>query len=161
DGVALVGCGLTVPQANDVATFWRNVTGNIDALGDLPRSRWDMDKLIGASHEFGAALKTRLAGVVNMPPFDPARFAIPPASASALDPSVILSLLATDQALADARYRQGLWNPRRVQVLFGQLPLRAIEMEAEKRVLFAAHLQLVGAALREAGIAEQKADEVV
>jgi enediyne polyketide synthase len=161
DGVALVGCGLVVPRANDVASFWGNITANVDALGDLPRSRWDMDKLIGASHEFGAVVKTRLAGVVSMPPFDPARFGIPPASASALDPSVILSLLATEQALADARYRDGGWNPRRVQVLFGQLPLRAVEMEAEKRVLFAAHLHLVGAALREAGVGEREVADVV
>lgn len=161
DGIALVGCGLVVPQANDVASFWRNVTANVDALGDLPRSRWDMDKLIGASQEFGAVLKTRLAGVVTMPPFDPARFAIPPASAGALDPSVILALAATEQALADARFQMNAWNPRRVQVLFGQLPLRAVEMEAEKRVLFAAHLHLVAAALREAGIGEGEVADVV
>ena len=161
DGVALVGCGLIVPRANDVADFWRNVIGNVDALGDLPRARWDMDKLIGASQDFGAVLKTRLAGVVTMPPFDPTRYRLAPASASALDPSVILALAATEQALADARYRQGAWDPRRVQVLFGQLPLRAIEMEAEKRVLFAAHLHLVAGALREAGVPAPDAAGVV
>src|SRR5262249_52050018 len=143
-----------VPQANDVRTFWRNVMTRADAIGDLPRSRWDMDKLIGASQELGGLMKTRLAGGVSMPPFDPARFGIPADAVRWLDPAIILALLASEQALTDARYAPGRWGLDRVKVILGQLPLRAMELETEKRVLFANHLRLTAEAMREAGVDE-------
>lgn len=161
DGVAIVGCGLLVPQANDVRTFWHNVVNCVDAIGDLPTSRWDLDKLVGASKELGALLRTRLAGVVEIPPFDPARFRIPPAALRELDPSVVLVLLATEQALVDAGYEPGRWDPERIRVIVGQLPLRAREVEAEKRVLFAGHLRLTADAMREAGLGEDQVRAVI
>ncbi len=161
DGVAIVGCGILVPQSNDVPTFWRNILDRVEAIGDLPRSRWDVDKLIGASKELGALLKTRLAGVVDLPPLDLSRFGVPPADAKVLDPAVSLALLASEQALGDARFAPGNWHPERVKVILGQLPLRAMEAEAEKRVLFANHLRLTAEAMREAGIGDTEVRQVI
>lgn len=160
DGVAIVGCGLLVPQAQSVSEFWYNVLNRVDAIGDLPRSRWDVDKLIGASHELGSLLKTPLAGVVQMPTFNPARYGLPPAAVRSLDPSVFLALLAGEQALRDAKYVPGKWDPARVQVILGQLPIRAAEFDAEKRVLFANHLRLTAEAMREAGVSEAEVHAV-
>ncbi|MEW5848272.1 MAG: SDR family NAD(P)-dependent oxidoreductase [Myxococcota bacterium] len=161
DAVAVVGAGLLVPQANDVETFWRNVLNKVDAISDLPADRFDVDRLVGASPDAGAVLKTRLAGVVDIPAYDPLRFGLPPHTAAAMDPAVALSLLSAEQALAQAQYGPGKWDPRRVQVVMGQLPMRAKEMQMEARLLFAGHLVLSAEALREAGLADGDVQRVI
>lgn len=161
DAMAIVGCGLIAPQADDVPTFWHNILSRVDAIGDLPRTRWDVDQLCGSGKDPGVFLKTRLAGVVTMPPFDPGRFGIPPALLHTLDPAVILSLLSSEQAIADAGYAPGRWDPRRVRVILGQLPLRAAEVAAERRVLFAGHLRLAETVLREAGVRSAALSQIV
>lgn len=151
DAVAIVGAGIVVPRANDVGTFWRNVVERVDALGDLPADRWDPDRLAGGNAELATALRSRLAGAVALPRLDPQRFG-PAATLAGADPAVAMALLCGDEALREAGFQSGGWDPERVQVVFGQLPLRARETSAQKRVLFSGHLALATAAMRERGL---------
>jgi acyl transferase domain-containing protein/NAD(P)-dependent dehydrogenase (short-subunit alcohol dehydrogenase family) len=160
-GIAIVGAGLMVPQADELDVFWRHVVEHTDAISDLPTDRFDIDKLIGGSPDVGAILTTRLAGVVTIPDYDPARFGLTAASARQTDPAVIMSLLTTERALRHAGYQAGAWDGERVSVVFGQLPMRAKEMEAEARVLFAGRLLLTAFAMGELGIAGADIDRVI
>src|SRR5205814_1513726 len=123
--------GLLAPRAADVETFWRLVVeGAARSDGNAPPAPWDLDRLLGASADFAAFVKGRAGAGIDLPPFDPARFSIPPASVRELDPAVILALLASEQALVDAGFRAGRWDARRVRVVFGQSALRAREADA-------------------------------
>src|SRR5262249_2568839 len=141
EAVAIVGAGLLAPQANDVESFWRNVIDRVDAYGDLPSSRFDPERIVEDGADLAPLLKSRLGGVVNRPPFGPSHFSIPPASVRELDPAVILALLSSEQALIDAGFQPGKWDSHRVLVVVGQLAVRAMEAEAEARVLFAEYLR--------------------
>ena len=41
DGIAIVGIAALFPGAPDATTFWHNVRGGVDAIGDVPAGRWD------------------------------------------------------------------------------------------------------------------------
>ena len=75
-------------MAQSASQFFNNVLASVEAISDLPRSRWDVDALIGASQEVGAILKARLAGIVTMPHLDPEHFGLPPDAFETVDPSV-------------------------------------------------------------------------
>ncbi|ACL67359.1 Beta-ketoacyl synthase [Anaeromyxobacter dehalogenans 2CP-1] len=153
-GYAVVGVGLVVPGANDVDTYWRNVLDHADPVLDLPRSRFDVDALVGANAELAHAFRTRLAAPVSPPPFQPERYGIDPAEAPALDGAVPISLLAAEQALADAGWEAARARGLRGQAVFGQLSLRAREAAVETRVAFGNTLALAEDAMREAGLDE-------
>jgi acyl transferase domain-containing protein/NAD(P)-dependent dehydrogenase (short-subunit alcohol dehydrogenase family) len=159
DGIAIVGVGLVVPGANDVETYWRNVLAHTDPVEDLPRSRFDVQALVGRNAELAHAFRTRLAAIVRPPPFDPARYGISALAAASLDPAVPLALLASEQGLRDARWDRGAG--RRGQVVFGQLSLRAREAAIETRVAFGNTLALAEEAMREAGLDETLVRDVV
>ncbi|ABC83663.1 beta-ketoacyl synthase N-terminal-like domain-containing protein [Anaeromyxobacter dehalogenans] len=153
-GYAIVGVGLVVPGANDVDAYWRNVLDHADPVLDLPRSRFDVDALVGANAELAHAFRTRLAATVSPPPFRPERYGIDPEEAAALDGAVPISLLAAEQALADAGWEAARARGLRGQAVFGQLSLRAREAAVETRVAFGNTLALAEDAMREAGLDE-------
>ncbi len=152
DAVAIVGAGILAPRANDVGTFWRNVVERIDAIGDLPPDRWDVERFAGSSAELAAAARSRVAGTVDLPHLEPGRFGSATPLAEA-DPAIAMALACSDEALRTARFRPDGWDPDRVRVVFGQLPIRVRETSAQKRVLFAGHLALATEAMRSAGLA--------
>jgi len=161
EGFAVVGVGLVVPGANDAATYWRNVEDGVDPIGDLPRSRFDIEALVGRNAELANAFRTRLAATVSPPPFDPGRYGLPEAEREGLDPAVPIALLASEQALADAGWAAARAGGARGQAIFGQLSLRAREAAVETRVAFARTLALAAEALREAGLGDAAVREVL
>lgn len=153
-GYAIVGVGLVVPGANDVDAYWRNVLEHADPVIDLPRSRFDVDALVGANAELAHAFRTRLAATVSPPPFRPERYGLEPGEAAALDGAVPIALLAAEQALGDAGWSVARARGLRGQAVFGQLSLRAREAAVETRVAFGNTLALAEDAMREAGLDE-------
>src|SRR5690606_34758008 len=86
--------------ADDAPSLWRNVLSGVRAIGDLPLSRWDVDKLMG-SGDAGAVLQTKLAGTVRLPPMKGPRPSAPTIPLEEADPAIALSLAASAEALAD------------------------------------------------------------
>ena len=155
--IAIVGLGVRVPGAQNVDEFWTKVLGQVEAIGDMPASRWDVDLVVGSDPGVASVLHTRLAATVDDPEFDDdPRWALIREQASYLDPAVILALQVSAEALDSAQWRPGRWDPQRVGVVFGQLPLRAREAESEKRSLFAAQLALAAKTLRERGVEPER-----
>ncbi|MFV8751882.1 SDR family NAD(P)-dependent oxidoreductase [Nannocystaceae bacterium ST9] len=151
--IAIVGLGVQVPGARGIDEFWIKVLGQVEAIGDMPASRWDVDLVVGSDPGVASVLHTRLAATVDDPMLDDDPFWNPLADQRAhLDPAVILALQVSREALASAKWQPGRWDPRKVGVVFGQLPLRARETESEKRSLFAAQLALAAKTLRERGV---------
>lgn len=156
DAIAIVGMGAFVPGAQDVAGFWSNVLEGIDAIGDLPRSRWDVDAMVGSDPHLGELLETRLAGVVDLETLVHRH-----PDVRARDPAILLGLEVTGSALADARLHRRALDPERAGVVFGQLPLRLLETRIETRLLFASYLQLAANALAEAEVGPERVAAIV
>ncbi|HEY5958831.1 MAG TPA: beta-ketoacyl synthase N-terminal-like domain-containing protein, partial [Polyangiaceae bacterium] len=159
--IAIVGTGVIAPGASDVESFWRNALARLQVMGDIPRSRWDVDRLIGSSAQLARAFRTRLACTVDVPIVDALRHRIPPATAAAIDPATALAIGVVEQAVMDAGYQTGSWSAHRVQVVFGQLSLRTQEAEVEKRVQSALLLALATEAMREVGISVHEIASIV
>jgi enediyne polyketide synthase len=152
--IAIVGAGVIAPGAADLETFWSNTLARLELMRDLPRSRWDVDRLIGSSAELARAFRTRLASTVELPVLDPLRHRVAAAIADGLDPGTVLAIGVAEQALIDAGHKPGSWPADRVQVIFGQISMRASEAATEKQVQYALLVALASEVMREAGIGE-------
>ncbi|WNG44598.1 SDR family NAD(P)-dependent oxidoreductase [Archangium minus] len=148
---AIVGMGALAPGAPDAQALWTNITSKADAIGDLPASRFDVNRTLGALMSKNEVVP-RLAGTVDLPVADPRWLKLPPAQAQALDPGVVIFVKAAEEALGQAGYEPGTWNGRRVQVVVGQLPVRAKEFEVELRFVCERYLKLAAQALQARGM---------
>jgi acyl transferase domain-containing protein/NAD(P)-dependent dehydrogenase (short-subunit alcohol dehydrogenase family) len=152
---AIVGMGALAPGAPDAQALWTNIISKADAIGDLPPSRFDVNRILGSlmsKHE----VVPRLAGTVELPVADPRWLKLPPVQAAALDPAVVLFVKAAEEALGQAGYEPGMWNGRRVQVVVGQLPVRAKEFETELRFVCERYLRVAAEALRAQGLSAEQ-----
>jgi enediyne polyketide synthase len=155
--IAIVGLGVLVPGSRNVDEFWTRVLGQVEAIGDMPASRWDVDLVVGSDPGVASVLHTRLAATVDDFQLDgDPRWAALANQVEHLDPAVILALQVSGEALHSAGWKSGRWDPQRVGVVFGQLPLRARETESEKRSLFAAQLALAAKSLRERNVEPER-----
>lgn len=100
DGIAVLGMSARLPGADDIATYWSNLLGGRDCLtrrtvqelrGAVPDELLDDARWVGASG--------RIAGAFD---FDPARFGMPPRTATLTDPQHRLLLTLVAEALEDA-----------------------------------------------------------
>ncbi|MGW1721500.1 SDR family NAD(P)-dependent oxidoreductase [Streptomyces sp. NPDC002306] len=118
--IAVVGMACMFPQAPDLASFWANVVGGRDAVGEVPPDRWDP-----AVHHTpdgdGGTTPSKWGGFLPRIPFDPLRYGIPPASLGSIEPVQLLSLEAARRALEDAGYGDGgrEFDRSRTSVVFG------------------------------------------
>ncbi|MFJ9714487.1 SDR family oxidoreductase [Streptomyces sp. NPDC101213] len=113
--IAVVGMACMFPEAPDLSTFWANVVGGVDAVGEVPADRWDP-----AVHH-GTSTASKWGGFLPPIPFDPLRYGIPPASLGHVEPVQLLSLEAARRALEDAGYGDGgrEFDRSRTSVVFG------------------------------------------
>jgi len=44
--IAVVGMGCRFPGAPDLATFWELLSSGVDAVSEVPKDRWDVEKLL-------------------------------------------------------------------------------------------------------------------
>ncbi|MET8855480.1 SDR family NAD(P)-dependent oxidoreductase [Streptomyces sp. NPDC004579] len=134
--IAIVGMACMFPQAPDLPSFWANVVGGRDAVGEVPPERWDpavhygrgddaaTAPANGASHPGRASssggtapsrsavpssgtVPSKWGGFLPRIPFDPLRYGIPPTSLGSIEPVQLLSLEAARRALEDAGYGDG------------------------------------------------------
>lgn len=101
-GVAIVGMAALFPGAPDLATFWANVSGGVDAITDVPEGRWD-PVFFDADAKGADRFYVRRGGFVDaFASFDPLAFGIMPNALDAIEPDQLLALAAADAALRDA-----------------------------------------------------------
>ncbi|AGP60648.1 hypothetical protein M271_46420, partial [Streptomyces rapamycinicus NRRL 5491] len=100
--VAVVGMACMFPQAPDLAAFWANVVGGVDAVTEVPAERWD--PAVHYTGDKDGASASQWGGFLPPIPFDPLRYGIPPASLGSIEPVQLLALEAARRALDDAGY---------------------------------------------------------
>ena len=101
--IAIIGMGCRFPGAPDTATFWRLMEKGIDAVKEVPSSRWTMEDYYDRDPDVPGKMSTRWAGLLDeVDRFDPEFFGISPREAVAMDPQQRLLLEVAWEALENA-----------------------------------------------------------
>lgn len=120
-GIAIVGIGAVFPGAPDAATFWRNIAGGVDAIGQIPPGRWDPATYYDRHSRTGDRFYCRKGGFVDdLAEFDPTRFGIMPSTVDGAEPDQLLALATAAEAIADAGGEGALPSRDRVGVVVGR-----------------------------------------
>ncbi|GAA1878911.1 type I polyketide synthase [Streptantibioticus ferralitis] len=123
--VAVVGMACMFPQAPDLASFWANVLGGVDAVTEVPGERWDPSVHHAPTNDGDTGARSATAskwgGFLPKIPFDPLRYGIPPTALGSIEPVQLLALEAARRALDDAGYgdRGRAFDRSRTAVVFG------------------------------------------
>ena len=102
--IAIIGVGCRFPgNANDPESFWHLLHEGIDAVGEVPPGRWDVDAYYDQNPDAPGKTYTKQGGYIqDVDQFDPLFFGISPREAVSLDPQQRLLLEVTWEALENA-----------------------------------------------------------
>ena len=110
--IAIIGMSCRFPGADDLGAFWRLLSEGVDAVGDIPPDRWDVDAWYDPDPDAPGKMSTRYGGFLkDIADFDAEFFGISDREAISVDPQHRLLLEGARDALDDA----GLTN----DALFG------------------------------------------
>ncbi|MFN6563915.1 MAG: type I polyketide synthase [Nostoc sp. ChiSLP01] len=97
--IAIIGIGCRFPQASSPEAFWHLLVNSVDAITEMPASRWELDpnteKLDKTNTRWGGFLE-------QVDEFDAKFFGISAREAATIDPQQRLLLEVTWEALEDA-----------------------------------------------------------
>ena len=98
--IAIVGMGCRFPGADNIEAYWRLIEEGIDATGEIPASRWNIDDFYDPTGETPGKMSTRWGGFIDkVDQFDPLFFGIAPREAEKIDPQHRLLLETAWEAL--------------------------------------------------------------
>jgi acyl transferase domain-containing protein len=117
--IAIIGMAGTYAGAPDVATFWDNVLGRVDAVDDAPPG-WDPEPDPAAGPIAEYPLYCRRGGfLANLAKFNPLEFAVMPRTAAGGEPDQFHALRTAQEALRDAGYLDRPFNRQKTEVILG------------------------------------------
>ncbi|MEV6872375.1 beta-ketoacyl synthase N-terminal-like domain-containing protein [Amycolatopsis sp. NPDC051128] len=122
DPVAIVGMSVLLPGAPDLATYWRNLAGGVDAITEVPPEKWDGAHYAPDAERRADRVYCRRGGFVDeLAEVDVTGFGIMPNSVSATEPDQLIALRVAAQAVADAGGQDRLPADRgRIGVVLGR-----------------------------------------
>ena len=101
--IAIVGIGCRFPGADNPKAFWQLLRNGIDAITEVPKSRWDIEQFYDPDPAKPNKTHSRWGGYLEqIDLFDPQFFGIAPKEATSMDPQQRLLLEIAWEALEDA-----------------------------------------------------------
>ncbi|MEL7050775.1 MAG: beta-ketoacyl synthase N-terminal-like domain-containing protein, partial [Cyanobacteria bacterium J06588_5] len=102
--IAIVGMSCRFPGgANTSEAYWELLRDGVDAVGDIPAQRWNVDDYYDTDADATGKMYTRHGSFIDgIEQFDPQFFGISPREAHSLDPQQRLLLEASYTALENA-----------------------------------------------------------
>jgi len=116
--IAIVGMACLFPMAPDVGTYWENILGKVDAVGDPPESR-EMDFWIAAREQTGLYC-VRGGYIGDLAQFHPQEFGVMPSAVDGAEPDQFIALELAHQTLLDAGVPEVPLNRERTEVILGR-----------------------------------------
>ena len=119
--IAIVGVGAVLPDAPNVAAFWKNVKDGRYSISEVQPTRWDPALYIDSDHSAPDKTYTKIGGWVREHVWEPMkwRLAIPPRVVDAMDESQKWAIACTREALEDYGYPKRPLNTDRTAVILG------------------------------------------
>jgi acyl transferase domain-containing protein len=103
DAVAIVGMAARLPGAANVDEFWDLLLAGRDAVTEVPKQRWDIDRYFGTDPDSPGKIVSRNGGFVPaVDQFDATFFGVAPREAHLMDPQQRLLLELHWEALENA-----------------------------------------------------------
>jgi acyl transferase domain-containing protein/phosphopantetheinyl transferase len=120
--VAIVGMAAVFPGAPDLSTYWSNIVSGVDAITEVPATRWDPSYYDreAANTGRGDRLYCSRGGFVAGFGFDPVRFGVMPVAVAGGEPDQLIALHVAAEALADAGGEDQLGDRSRAGVIVGR-----------------------------------------
>ena len=113
-----------MPGARDLGAYWRNLRDGVDAIGEVPRDRWDAGYYRPGTASAPAVadqVYCRRGGFVDtLAEVEVTRFGIMPNSVAGTEPDQLIALHVAAAALTDAGGTDRLPDRRRVGVVLGR-----------------------------------------
>ncbi len=102
--IAVIGMACRFPGgANHPDAYWRLLLDGVDAISEVPPSRWDIDRYYAPDPNASGKMSTRYGGFVeDIDHFDPQFFGISPREAATMDPQQRLLLEVSWEAIESA-----------------------------------------------------------
>nr|VFJ42993.1 MAG: myxalamid-type polyketide synthase MxaB [Candidatus Kentron sp. DK] len=122
ESIAIIGMGCRFPGADSVDAYWNLLRDGVDAIGEIPPERWNVDDFYDPEPGVPGKFYTRHGGFVpDIDQFDPQFFGISAREAVELDPQQRLLLEVTWEALEDAGIIPGQLTNRQVGIFTGEM----------------------------------------
>jgi len=103
EAIAIIGIGCRFPGADDPEAFWHLLENGVDAITEVPSSRWDIDSLYDSKPSTAGKMNTRFGGFLKqVDQFDSSFFRISPRETERMDPQQRLILEVAWEALENA-----------------------------------------------------------
>src|SRR5579875_2932792 len=121
DDIAIIGMAGTFAGAPDVATYWSNILGKVEAIREAP-PHWlgDPDIFDPYCTPDANRIYTKLGGFLGeLAGFDPRPFGQMPVALSGSEPDQFLAMRAAAEALADAGYADKDYDRKRTGIILG------------------------------------------
>jgi acyl transferase domain-containing protein/phosphopantetheinyl transferase (holo-ACP synthase) len=120
--VAIIGMACLFPGAPDLATFWSNIIGSVDAMREAGEREWDPETHFKpGSTEFAYTYAKTGGFISDVAHFDPLKFGVMPNAVAGSDPDQLLTLKVAYDALSDAGYLNRDFNRDRAEVVLGRI----------------------------------------
>lgn len=117
---AIIGLACVFPGAPGLQRYWRNIVDGVDAISEVPATRWDASFYDPTSSAIDRFYCRRGGFVDDYADFDPLPFGIMPKATEAIEPDQLLTLKIGYQALCDAGYEQKPFARERTGVIVGR-----------------------------------------
>ncbi|MEM8535547.1 MAG: beta-ketoacyl synthase N-terminal-like domain-containing protein, partial [Chloroflexota bacterium] len=107
--IAIVGMSCRLPGVNDLNDYWELLYNGIDAVGEVPPERWDVNSFYAADRNAPGKTTTRWGGFLErLEEFDARFFSVSPREAAHLDPRqrVLMELSYEALELAGISFEQ-------------------------------------------------------
>jgi acyl transferase domain-containing protein/enoyl-CoA hydratase/carnithine racemase/acyl carrier protein/NADP-dependent 3-hydroxy acid dehydrogenase YdfG len=120
DKIAIIGMSGRYPKAKDLREYWNNLAAGLNAVTEVPRWRWDVDRYYDADRNKKDKTYSKWLGAVgDIECFDPLFFRISPQEAEYMDPQHRLFLQESYRAFEDAGYSPSALSNRKCGVYLG------------------------------------------
>lgn len=101
--IAIIGMACRFPGADTPEAYWQLLRDGVDAITEIPPTRWDVDEYYDPDPDTPGGIATRWGGFIDdIDRFEPQLFGISPREAQSLDPQQRLLLEVTWEALERA-----------------------------------------------------------
>ncbi len=119
--IAIVGAGAILPDAPNVAAFWKNVTDGRYSITDVSPDRWDPNLYFDPDPKAPDKTYSKIGGWVREATWDPIawRLPIPPLVSAAMDEGQKWAVACVREALQDFGYPERPLNTERTAVILG------------------------------------------